>query len=150
MNTNLILYISGGCFILLAIWLTFMELRLKKLFRGKKADDLENVLQTLAEDLKNLQVSAEKTEKYLKEVEERLKKSLKQVGMIRFNPFNEAAGSNQSFSIAFCDELGNGAVVSALYTRDNIKVYAKPVKEYKSEQALSPEESEAIRRSKDS
>ncbi len=148
MNTNFILYIFGGCFILLAAWIGLIELRLKKLFRGKKAEDLENVLQTLAEDLKNLQVSREKTEKYLKEVEERLKKSLKQVGMIRFNPFNEAAGSNQSFSVAFCDELGNGAVISTLYTRDNIKVYAKSVKEYKSEQTLSPEESEAIKQTK--
>lgn len=152
MNTNIILYISIGCIVLLAIWLGFIELRLKKLFRGKKAGNLEEVMQSLGEDLKNLHISREKIENYLREVEDRLRKSLKQVGVVRFNPFEGASGqgSNQSFSIALLDERGNGAVISALYTRDNIKVYAKPVLEYKSEYSLSEEENEAIRRSKTS
>jgi hypothetical protein len=149
MNTNLILYIAIGCFVLLAGWLGFTEWRLKKLFRGKKAGDLENVLYSLGEDLKNLNLNQEKTEKYLKEVEERLRKSLKQVGIVRFNPFNDT-GSNQSFSIALLDENGDGAVISTLYSRDNIKTYAKPIKEYKSEHNLTPEEEEAIKRTKGS
>lgn len=149
MNTNIILYVAIACFVLLAGWLGFTEWRLKKLFRGKKAADLESVLQSLGEDLKNLHISREETENYLKEVEKRLEKSLKQVGIIRFNPFGES-GSNQSFSIALLDELGNGAVISTLYTRDNIKTYAKPIKEYKSEHSLTPEEEEAIKRTQGS
>ncbi len=150
MNTNIILYVSIGFIVLLAIWLGLIELRLKKLFRGKRAGDLEKVMQSLGEDLKNLHISREKTENYLKEVEERLKKSLKQVGIVRFNPFEGASGqgSNQSFSIALLDELGDGAVISTLYTRDNIKVYAKPVIKYSSEYSLSEEENEAIRKNK--
>lgn len=152
MNTNLILYIIIGFLAILAGWLGFLELRLKKLFRGKKAGDLETVLQNLGEELKKLNLSREKTDVYLKEVEERLKKSLKQVGIVRFNPFGAGSGqgSNQSFSIAFLDEVGNGAVISTLYSRDNIKTYAKPIKEYKSEHTLTPEEEEAIRRTKGS
>jgi hypothetical protein len=149
MNTNFILYITIGITILLAAWLGLIEIRLKKLFRGKKAGDLENVLYSLGEELKKLNLNQEKTENYLKEVEERLKKSLKQVGIIRFNPFGEA-GSNQSFSIALLDEKGDGAVISTLYTRDNIKTYAKPIKAYKSEHNLTAEEEEAIKRTKGS
>ncbi len=145
MNTNIIIYVSIGCIVLLAVWLGLIELRIKKLFRGKKAGDLEEVMQSLGEDLKNLHISREKTENYLQEVEKRLKKSLKQVGIIRFNPFGES-GSNQSFSIALLDEYGDGAVISTLYTRDNIKTYAKPIKEYKSEYTLTPEEKEAIKK----
>ncbi len=145
MNTNLILYIAIGCFVLSGVWLTLMETRLRKLFRGKKASGLEEVFNSLAEDLKNLQMSRDKTDIYLKGVEERLKKSLKKTGVVRFNPFGEG-GSNQSFSIAFCDERGNGAVISGIYTRDNIKVYTKPINERKSEYALTPEEKEAIKR----
>ena len=107
------------------------------------------MLQNLGEELKKLDLSREKTDAYLKKAEERLKKSLKQVGIVRFNPFGET-GSNQSFSMAFLDERGNGAVISTLYTRDNIKVYAKPVTEYKSEYTLTPEEEEAIKRTKNS
>ena len=149
MNTNFILYITIGITILLAAWLGLIEWRLKKLFRGKKAGDLEGVLYSLGEDLKNLNLNQEKTEKYLKEVEERLRKSLKQVGIVRFNPFNDT-GSNQSFSIALLDENGDGVVISTLYSRDNIKTYAKPIKAYKSEHNLTPEEEEAIKRTKGS
>ncbi len=152
MNTNIIIYVSIGCIVLLTTWLGLIELRLKKLFRGKKARDLEEVMQSLGEDLKNLHISREKTENYLQEVEKRLKKSLKQVGIVRFNPFSAGSGqgSNQSFSIALLDEYGDGAVISALYMRDNIKIYAKPVIEYKSEYSLSEEENEAIRKNKTS
>jgi hypothetical protein len=150
MSTNIILYIAIGCIVLLAGWLGYTEWRLKKLFRGEKASNLEDVLKFIGEDLENLKVNQEKTENYLKEVEERLKKSLKQVGMVRFNPFGTGSGqgSNQSFSIALLDEFGNGAVISTLYTRENIKTYAKPVKEYKSEYSLTPEEEEAIWKTK--
>lgn len=148
MNANFILYIALGCLVLLAVlavWLTLIELRLKKIFRGKKGKDLEDILSAINEELKKLHLNQEQTENYLKEVEERLKKSLKQVGIVRFNPFNET-GSNQSFSVALLDENGNGVVISALYSREQIRVYAKPVQNYKSEYTLSEEENEAIRK----
>jgi hypothetical protein len=149
MSNILILYILAAALVSMGVWVLLMELRLKRFFRGKKAGDLEDTLRSIADDLKNLQANQEKTENYLKEVEERLKKSLKQVGLVRYNPFAES-GSNQSFSIAFLDEKGDGAVVSGLYTRENIKVYAKPIKDYKSEYTLTPEEEKAIKRTKDS
>ena len=148
MNTNIFLYIIMGGLLLLAGWLGYTEWRLKKLFRGKKAADLESILRSFSEDLKNLQTSQKETEDYLKEVEERLKKSLKKVGIVRYNPYGETAGSNQSFSLAFLDEKGNGAVISGLYNRDNIKIYAKPIQEYKSDYTLSEEENEAIWKTK--
>lgn len=150
MDANFLIYIALGGIVVLAIWLGLMERRLKKLFRSKKSGDLENILANIGEDLKNLQISKEKTDAYLKEVEVRLRKSIKQVGILRFNPFGAglSQGSNQSFSMAFLDEQGSGAVISCLYIRDNIKVYAKPVKEYKSEYALTPEEEEAIKKTK--
>ncbi len=146
MNINISLYIGAASLLLsiaLIVWLALLEFRLKKLFSGKKAEDLEDVLASLTEDLRNLNISREKIETYLKETEERLRKSLKQVGFIRFNAFGEM-GSSQSFSLAFLDEQGKGAVISALYSREGIRIYAKPIQNYKSEQALTPEEKEAI------
>jgi len=82
MNTNLVLYISVAGFILLTaliVWLFLVEFRLKKLFRGKKADNLEEIFWSMGEDLKELQNNSEKTDAYLRQVEERLKNSLKKV-----------------------------------------------------------------------
>lgn len=146
MTANFMPYAVILCLLLIltiGIWVLLMELRLKKLFRSKKGDDLETILSSINEDLKNLHGSQEQTENYLKEIEERIRKSLKKVGFIRFNPYGES-GSNQSFSIALLDEQGNGAVISVLYTRENVKVYAKPVQNYKSEHNLSEEENKAI------
>ncbi|MEW5908108.1 MAG: DUF4446 family protein [Patescibacteria group bacterium] len=130
----------------LIVWMFSLEWRFKKLFRGKKAKDLEEIIFGLNEELKKLNISREKTEKYLEVVEKRLRKSVQNVNTIRFNPF-EDSGSNQSFAIAFLDEEGNGVVISSLYSRENVRIYAKPIKNYQSEYTLSQEEKEAIKTS---
>ena len=138
-------YVAGAiAIVLLAIWMFLLELRLKKLFRGKKAKDLEEIMTALNKELKRLDVSREEIEKYLMAAEKRLKKSVQNVGVIRFNPFGDA-GSNQSFAIALLDENGNGVVLSGLYSRDKVNVFAKPIEKGGSQYTLTREEKEAIK-----
>lgn len=144
MNPNYFYIIGGVIILFLGIWIFLIELRLKKFFRGKGTKELEGVLLSLSDDLKKLNVSKEEIEKYLETVEKRLKKSIQEIGIIRFNPF-EDAGSNQSFSVAFLNEEGDGVVISSLYSREKVSVYAKPIKNYKSEYSLSDEEKEAVK-----
>jgi hypothetical protein len=147
MSGNYFYIIGIAAAVLLAVWIFTIEWRLKKFFRGKKAKDLEGVLVSLSEELKKLNVSREEIEKYLETVERRLRKSIQNINTIRFNPF-EDAGSNQSFAIAFLNERGDGVVVSSLYSRERVNVYAKPIKNYQSEYTLSNEEKNAIKISK--
>lgn len=144
MSINYFYIIAIAVALLLAVWVFSIELRVKKFFRGKKAKDLEELLIALQDELKKLNVSKKEIEQYLETVEKRLKKSIQNINTIRFNPF-EDAGSNQSFSIAFLNEEGEGVVISSLYSREGVRVYAKPVKNYSSEYSLTPEEKEAIR-----
>jgi hypothetical protein len=140
------LYIGMGAatiFIILIIWLIIIELRFRKFFRGKKATDLEDVMNSLYKELKNLNSTQEEIKKYLETVEKRLRKSIQNLNTVRFNPF-ENSGSNQSFAIAFLNEEGDGVVISSLYSREKVNVYAKPIKNYKSEYTLSEEEEKAI------
>ncbi|MBU2109639.1 DUF4446 family protein [Patescibacteria group bacterium] len=143
MDANYAYIIGIAVAVILALWIFLIELRLKKFFRGAKAKGLENILISLGEDLKKLNISQKETEKYLETVEKRLKKSVQNVSAVRFNPFGDA-GSNQSFSIAFLNELGDGVVISSLYSREKVSVYAKPIKNYQSEYILSNEEKQAI------
>jgi len=129
--------------LLLAFRLVALEFRLRKFFAGKRAKDLEGVMAEISEKLEKINALNEETEKYLKTVEERLQNSIQKVGMVRFNPF-ENSGSNQSFAIALLDEKGNGVVISSLYSREKVNVYAKPISGRQSEYALSKEEKEAI------
>ena len=131
----------------LAVWLFLIELRLKKFFNGKKANDLEGVLHNLTDELKKLNVSKDDTAKYLETVERRLKQSIQHVGVVRFNPFGDA-GSNQSFAIAFLNEKGDGVIISCFYSRENVRVYSKPVKNWESEYSLTDEEKQAISEAK--
>ena len=144
MNPNYFYIIIGVVVLALISWIFLIELRLKKFFRGKGAKELEGVLLSLSDDLKKLNVSKEEIEKYLETVEKRLKKSVQGIGIIRFNPF-EDAGSNQSFSVAFLNVEGDGVVISSLYSREKVSVYAKPIKNYKSEYSLSEEEKGAVK-----
>ena len=129
--------------IVLLVWLIRLEIKLSRFLRGKDAKNLEELInETLATVKETDQINEEITQHLLK-VEERLRRSIQHVKIIRFNPFPDQGG-NQSFVTAFLDERGNGAVVSSLYSRDKVSVYAKPVTNRQSEYELSAEERAAL------
>jgi hypothetical protein len=72
-----------------------------------------------------------------------LKKSIRGLATIRFNPFPDQ-GSNQSFAIGMLNEEGDGVILSSLYSRERMSVFAKPVKNKKSEYELTVEEKEVL------
>jgi hypothetical protein len=80
-----------------------------------------------------------------------LKSSVQGVGVVRFNPFSgDGSGGNQSFAVAFLDEGYSGVVFSALYARDRVGMYAKPIEKGKSSFELTAEEKEATAKAKHS
>ena len=52
-------------------------------------------------------------------------------------------GSNKIYK-TLLDNNNNGVVLNGIYSRDNSNIYAKPIKDGKSEYILSDEEKEAI------
>ena len=95
--------------------------------------------------------SLEKDFEKLSEEFENLKKekvfSIQKVGMIRFNPFAEV-GSDQSFSVALLDGNDCGVVITSLYSREDNRIYAKPINNGQSSYVLSEEERSAIEQAK--
>lgn len=77
-------------------------------------------------------------------------RTIKKTSLIRYNPFRDAGvGGLQSFSTASIDELGNGVVISNLYSREMTRVTAKEVIDWKqTDQEFSPEEKQAIEKTK--
>jgi hypothetical protein len=53
-------------------------------------------------------------------------------------------GGALSFSAAVYDDDGNGLVISSINGRSETRTYAKELTSLRSEQALSPEEEQAI------
>ena len=130
--------------IIMIVWIAALELRLKKVFRGKKLKDMEEVLRDMGKDLDSIQKFRNELSVYLESVEKRLTKSIRKVHTLRFNPF-ENSGSNQSFATTFLDDEGDGVVISTLYSREKVGVYAKPIRKYTSEYPLSEEENHVIK-----
>ncbi len=141
---DIIFYSITALFALIyGFWMWNTEKRLKRFFVGKKAKDLEDTLISLTEEITKLKKRQDETETELKLVNNKLRKSIRGLETIRFNPFPDQ-GSNQSFAIGMLNEDGDGVVISSLYSRDRMSVFAKPIKDNKSTYELSEEEKEAL------
>ncbi len=150
MNIKLetIFFVFIGVVILIsAFWIIRTEKRLKRFFSGKKAKDLEENILVLEENISKLKSAKEKIEKELTEINKKLKKSVRGLETIRFNPFPDQ-GSNQSFAVGMLNEEGDGVVFSSLYSRERMSIFAKPVKNGKSEYELTTEEKEVLEKAK--
>jgi len=120
-----------------------IELRLKRIFAGTKARNLEEMIVIIGEKMNKLEENQSKIDKHLTTIDSRLNKSIRSVETLRFNPFIDA-GSNQSFAIAFMNDEGDGVVMSSLYARDRMSIFAKPIVNNKSKFELSSEEKEVL------
>ena len=108
---------------------------------------MEDTISILENNIVALQIAKEKIEADIEIINEKLKKSVRGLEVIRFNPFPDQGG-NQSFAIGMLNEEGNGVVLSSLYSRERMSVFAKPVKGGKSEFELSDEEKEVLVKAK--
>lgn len=140
------LIVSGIAILVGIVWIVKTEKRLNKFFMGKKASNLEDTINALQEEIKTLKQSKTTTEQEISTINKKLKQSIRGVETIRFNPFPDQ-GSNQSFAIGMLNEEGNGVVISSLYSRERMSIFAKPIKNGKSEYELTNEEKEALAKS---
>lgn len=148
MSTQLqiIFFVLAGMAIFLgAVWVVITEKRLKRFFLGKKAKDLEDTIVLLENEITKLKKAKDNIEKDITAINNKLKKSIRGLETIRFNPFPDQ-GSNQSFAIGLLNEEGDGVVMSSLYSRDRMSIFAKPIKNNKSEYELTVEEKEALKK----
>jgi hypothetical protein len=135
--------LTGIAVIIFAVWIITTERRLKRFFLGKKAKDLEDTIMILEQNISNLKKSRDDMQRDMSVMQGKLRKSIRGLETIRFNPFPDQ-GSNQSFAVGMLNEDGDGVVLSSLYSRDRMSVFAKPVKNGKSEYELSNEERDVL------
>jgi hypothetical protein len=147
MSISILIYIIGGFIAIIVLWIIFTEYRLKKFFAGTKASNLEEVMNILGRDNISIKESQKETRDHLINIDKRLDKSIRSIKTVRFNPFIEAGG-NQSFAISFLNDEGDGVVMSSLYARDRMSIFAKPINKGKSDFELTEEEREVLEKSK--
>lgn len=143
-------YVAAGALVLALaalVLLLVLRRRLTRLALGGSGT-IEETIGILMRESTDMKEFRSELEKYLTSAEARLRSGIRGVGVVRFNPYESGQGGNQSFAIALLDERGHGAVVSTLYARDRVGVYAKPLEQGTSSFDLTPEEKEAIEQAK--
>jgi hypothetical protein len=70
--------------------------------------------------------------------------ALRHLAVVRYDAFGDMGG-HLSWSMALLDDGGNGVVLTSIHGRSEARTYAKNVATWKCDQALSPEEEEAIK-----
>jgi Protein of unknown function (DUF4446) len=75
-------------------------------------------------------------------------RALQNVGFLRFNAFPDV-GSELSYALAVVDERGNGFIVSSIYSREEVRTYAKAVRNFTADKEVSTEERDALAQAQD-
>jgi len=146
MNTTILFYIISAIIVIILLWILMIEFRLKKIFAGTKARNLEEMIILIGKKINQVENKQQDIDQHLTTIDERLNKSIRNIETVRFNPFFDAGG-NQSFAISFMNDEGNGVIISSLYARDRMSIFAKPIVGGKSEFELSEEEKNVLDKS---
>lgn len=133
--------------VILIVFTILLSMRISRLTRGGDGKTLEGTIKALGDRTSALESYARKNQAAVNNIEVRLARAIQGVAVERFDPFKNAGGQ-QSFTTAFLNEHGDGVIVSGIHSRDQVRVYAKPIKQFKSEHELSEEESQAIANAK--
>jgi hypothetical protein len=133
-------------------WLAFVEYRHQQLARawralmtGRGGTDLETTLLDFVARMDRVEQMTQAMDHRMNRIEVQLPYLVQHVGVVRFNPFPDKGG-DQSFVVAILDDRADGAVISALHSRVDVRIYAKPVVGGQSTYTLTAEEKEAIAR----
>ena len=70
--------------------------------------------------------------------------ALRHLAVVRYDAFGDMGG-HLSWSLALLDDGGNGVVLTSIHGRSEARTYAKNVASWSCDQALSPEEEEAVK-----
>tara|TARA_B100000508_G_scaffold60333_1_gene47255 strand:+ start:300936 stop:301460 length:525 start_codon:yes stop_codon:yes gene_type:complete len=142
----------GGLFLfnlILLILVVILFVRLGKVFKGKNGKDLEAVVTLLVEHKQDAEQFHREVAETFIAYDARIKKSAQMPSVMRFDAFNGTGeGGKQSFATALVSEDGDGMVLSSLYMRDKMRIYAKPVEKYTSSFELTDEEQAVLAKAK--
>jgi hypothetical protein len=154
MNLTYLLYIVSILTIILLAATTWLGYKLYKLDRVRKQFFSSPLKKNLEQVLVDQNRNITKITKDIASLSENLtdlsilnKNNIQKVGLIRFNPFDDAGG-NMSFALALLNEHDDGIVISSLHGREGTRIYSKPIKAGVSDFKLTEEEMSAMKEAK--
>ena len=117
--------------------------RYDRLFGGAQGADLQMGLEALMNRLEENRERMEQLDGVVRQLQSTVGHAIQGIGMVRFRAFPDVGG-DQSFALALVDGRGNGLVLSALHSREGVRLYGKPLAAWTSVYNLSDEEKQAL------
>lgn len=150
-NSGTILLAEGAVLVLLLVAVIALMVRVRRLegFR-RRADmatssaDAGAYLANLGARTTDIEARLEGAEKDVQHALRTLTRCVQHVGLVRYDAFQDVGGQ-QSFSAALLDERQCGVVLTAIYSRTDVRFYAKSLDHGRPSVALTPEEVEAVK-----
>ena len=127
---------------ILAWFLSDARKRITELFGGHGAPE-GNIQKNIMGRLARIETRLDISEPRLELLEKISKISVQKVGFLRFNPFHDTGG-DQSFIVTLLDRENNDVLLSSLYAREGMRIYAKNIEKGKSKHPLSEEEKQVL------
>jgi hypothetical protein len=127
-----------------ALRLRTLNRRFNSLARGADGHNLEQILVTHMDVVARAEQRMEAIEQAVALLQAQIPSCLQRVHLIRYDAF-EDVGGEQSFSAALLDAKGDGVVLTSVYSRSDVRVYAKAIQNGRASHALSREEERALR-----
>jgi hypothetical protein len=141
------LYTAIGTLVVLLfiviVWNIRTEKRLRKLFRGTKAISIENILTNALKTIEEHGSRLEAEESHGKVLSGQISQCLRNIVVKRYSAFNDGTAQN-SFTLALVNDRGDGVILSSLYARERMSIYAKNIIAGKSQTELTDEEKVAL------
>lgn len=110
---------------------------------GEETKSLEEKFKEFNETSSEIKEKYDKISEAVMDLSKNMDKCIQKVGIIRYNPFDEAGG-NLCFAVALLDSENNGVILNGIHSRSGCYTYAKPVEMGVSEYVLSQEEMQAL------
>lgn len=148
MNEQTIIIILSSAIAILFFAVAWLTYKLQQLSRGKNGQSLESAIISILQYHEEYRREHRKALDRIGSLEDRMRKTIRKISTVRFDPFEGSGSGKQSFAIALLDDEGDGAVVSSLHARDNVRVFAKSISQFNSTHELSEEELRAIAQSR--
>ena len=124
---------------IICVYALYLDHKIVVLTRGKSGASLEDTIKECLVSVGRMEEENKAIIKHASLLNEKVSHALRNAEVIRYKAF-DISGSNQSFSIALLNELGNGVIITSLHLRDRVNTFAKPVQDYESEYELTEEE----------
>lgn len=125
-------------------WFLFdMRKKIKQFLRETGMNMEEDISQDLMRRTARLEAKSEEWGPRIDLLEKITTASIQKINFVRFNPFQDTGGDN-SFILLLLDRTNTGIILSSLYTREGIRLYAKSIESGKPKHTLSSEEKKVL------